>query len=249
MGRGARRAGTLPVGLIEFTCSPMAVHLPATPQPRLVERLAALPLAVLDTRTARESHVVVPLRTERLRLRLVNAADVPDLQAHWNERDVRRHLFDGSEVTREFASHLVAAAQEAAEQHDGGMWVVTRSDDGRFVGTATLMRLGEDAPLELLLTLDPAAWGHGYATEAGQRVLRYAFDELRAGLVLADVNAPNPRSRRVAERLGMRAERRATRPGMQFFFIDRKTRTPSSGSRFEWHESRPAPLLGPSRPG
>jgi ribosomal-protein-alanine N-acetyltransferase len=236
------RPGNRPVSLIEFTCSPMAVHLPAAPHPRLAERLAALPLASLDARQARETRAVVPLRTERLRMRLVNAGDVEELQSHWNDREVRRYLFDGSEVTREFAAHVLAAAQYAADQHGGGMWVITRSDDGRFVGTVALLRLSEETPLELLLTLEPSAWGRGYATEAGLRLLRYAFDDLRAELVLADVNAPNPYSLRVAERLGMRAERRASWPGMQFFFIDRKMRTTSHASRFGWGDSRPAPL-------
>jgi RimJ/RimL family protein N-acetyltransferase len=223
------------------------VMLPATSRPRLAQRLGALAWAVPDRLPSRPSHVAVPLRTERLRLRLVHTADVAELQAHWSDRDVRRHLFDGSEVTLEFAALMVAVAQEAAEQHDGGMWVVSRSGDGRFVGTAALLRLNEKMPLELLLTLEPPSWGQGLATEAGRRLLRYAFDELRADVVLADMNAPNPRSHRVAERLGMRAERRAPWPGMQFFFIDRKTRPSCGSSRFDWYESRPAPLPGCDR--
>lgn len=203
---------------------------------RLATRLAAL--APQQPPTARRAHVVVPLRTAHLRLRLATAADVPDLQAHWNLPEVRCHLFEGSGIDLDAAARLVAAAQEAAEQHDGGLWLATRLDDGRFVGTGALLRLSPHTPLELLLTVEPAAWGCGLATEVGQRLLRHAFDEMHVGIVLADMNAANPATRRLVARLGMRAERRASWPGSQFFFIDRNMRASAGHVRPDWHESQ-----------
>ena len=218
----------------------------AGPLPRLAARLAAL--APQSPLTPRRAHAVVPLRTAHLRLRLVTAADVPGLLAHWNLPEVRRYLFEGCDVHLEFAARLVAAAQEMAEQHDGGLWLATRLDDGRFVGTGALLRLSPHTPLELLLTLEPAAWGHGLATEVGRRLLRHAFDELHVAIVLADMNAPNPAPPRVAGRLGMRAERRASWPGSQFFFVDRKMRASTGHARPDWHESQPMPLPPSSSP-
>jgi len=225
--------------------SAMAGQPPATPHPRLAARLAALPPVPQDTPPSRRAHVVVPLRTAHLRLRLVTAADVPGLLAHWNEPEARRYLFEGGDMGPEFAARLVAAAQEMAEQHDGGLWVATRLDGGGFVGTGALLRLSAHTPLELLLTVAPAAWGRGHATEMGQRLLRYAFDELHVALVLADMSAPSPGPLRLAERLGMRAERRASWPGTRFFFIDRKMRASAGHPRADWQESQPMPLLVP----
>ncbi|HET7863504.1 MAG TPA: GNAT family N-acetyltransferase [Burkholderiaceae bacterium] len=212
----------------------------AGPHPHLAARLAAL--APQQPATARRAHVVVPLRTAHLRLRLVTAADVPALQAHWSLAEVRGHLFEGGGIDLDAAARLVAAAQETAEQHEGGLWLATRLDDGRFVGTGALLRLSAHTPLELLLTVEPAARGCGLATEVGQRLLRHAFDELHVAIVLADVNAPNPATRRLAARLGMRAERRASWPGSQFFFIDRNMRAAAGHVRPDWHESQPMPL-------
>lgn len=228
--------------------SALAGQPPGAPHPRLAARLAALPPVPQDTPLRRRAHVVVPLRTAHLRLRLVTAADVPDLLTHWNEPEVRRHLFEGSEMSMAFVARLVAAAQEMAEQHDGGLWVATRLDDGGFVGSGALLRLSAHTPLELLLTLTSAAWGRGHATEVGQRLLRYAFDDLHVALVLADMSAPNPGSLRLAERLGMRAERRASWPGTRFFFIDRKMRALAGHPRADWQESQPAPLPVPPSP-
>jgi len=219
---------------------------PAAPHPRLAARLAALPPVPPDAPPPRRAHVVVPLRTAHLRLRLVTAADVPGLQAHWNEPQVRHDLFEGRDIGPDFAARLVAAAQEMAEQHDGGLWLATRLDDGSFVGTGALLRLSPYTPLELLLTLAPVAWRQGHATEVGQRLLRYAFDDLHVAQVLADVNAPGPGPQRLAERLGMRAERRASWPGTQFFFIDRKMRASAGHPRIDWQESQAAPLSAPS---
>lgn len=218
----------------------------AGPHPRLAARLAAL--APQSPTASRRTHVVAPLRTAHLRLRLVTAADVPDLLAHWSQPEVRRYLFEGGGIDLDSAARLVAGAQEMAEQHDGGLWLATRLDDGCFVGTGALLRLSAHTPLELLLTLEPAAWGRGLATEVGRRLLRHAFDDLHVAIVLADMNAPNPASPRLAARLGMRAERRASWPGSQFFFVDSKMRASASQARPDWHESQPMPLPPSSSP-
>lgn len=55
-------------------------------------------------------------------------------------------------------------------------------------------------------------WGHGYATEAAQAVLRDAFERLGAAEVIADIRPENAASIRVAERLGMRAEYEVVKP-------------------------------------
>ena len=46
-------------------------------------------------------------------------------------------------------------------------------------------------------------WGKGYATEAAQASVNYAFGALGAEEVIAEIRPENKKSRRVAERLGM----------------------------------------------
>ena len=50
---------------------------------------------------------------------------------------------------------------------------------GRLVGEAGLQVLEAGPDVELTYTLARDAWGRGYATEAGARVLRWAFAGLR----------------------------------------------------------------------
>ena len=54
--------------------------------------------------------------------------------------------------------------------------------------------------------LDPEVWGHGYATEAAQEMLRFGFEELGLHRAWSWCIADNTRSRAVLERLGMRLE-------------------------------------------
>jgi RimJ/RimL family protein N-acetyltransferase len=49
------------------------------------------------------------------------------------------------------------------------------------------------------------AWGHGYATEAARASVEHAWSELGADRLISLIAPDNTPSRRVAERLGMRA--------------------------------------------
>ena len=52
----------------------------------------------------------------------------------------------------------------------------------------------------------PEYWGNGYASEAARLLVTYSFDELNAHRVEASVQADNPASRRVLEKLGFQKE-------------------------------------------
>src|SRR5258708_37841742 len=59
---------------------------------------------------------------------------------------------------------------------------------------------------ELGSTLDPAAWGQGFATEAARCVRDYARDVLQLSYAVSAILPHNARSRRVAERLGAQVD-------------------------------------------
>ena len=56
-------------------------------------------------------------------------------------------------------------------------------------------------------------WGLGYATEAASAVLRHGFDHLGLDEVLAEIDAANIASIRVAERIGLRRRASGTSEG------------------------------------
>ena len=89
-------------------------------------------------------------------------------------------------------------------------WAVTLRSGGRLIGSFGLhkdsMRGSGVRSRMLGYVLAEDAWGHGYATEAAQCVIKFAFEEL--GLeVLSVCHFPfNERSRRVIEKCGFQYE-------------------------------------------
>lgn len=84
-----------------------------------------------------------------------------------------------------------------------GRWAIELRAERLVVGGAVLLYLppgGED--LDMGWHLHPDAWGHGYATEAGQALARWAFDH-GADEVFAVVRLRNTRAAATARRIGM----------------------------------------------
>jgi RimJ/RimL family protein N-acetyltransferase len=93
-------------------------------------------------------------------------------------------------------------AEDARMTAPAGRWAIERRADERFVGGATLLPLAPDEEYEMGWQLQPGEWGHGYATEAGLALARWAFDE---GIeqVIALVRPANTRAAATVRRIGM----------------------------------------------
>jgi RimJ/RimL family protein N-acetyltransferase len=83
---------------------------------------------------------------------------------------------------------------------------VEEKGTGKLVGrVGCLYPIGWPA-FEVGWTLARDSWGRGYATEAAQRVLAYAFTELDRDHLISLIAPENVASIRVAERLGEKVE-------------------------------------------
>jgi RimJ/RimL family protein N-acetyltransferase len=80
-------------------------------------------------------------------------------------------------------------------------FVITLHDE-TVIGVIALTRLELSQDLELCLWLGVPYWGKGYATEALQSVIDYAFTELGHNALQAGTRVTNPASRRVLEKCG-----------------------------------------------
>ncbi len=67
--------------------------------------------------------------------------------------------------------------------------------------------------IEIGWRLLPEAWGRGIATEAARPVLAHGFAGLRLPELVAEIDAGNAGSLRVAEKLGMQPGCRVEQPG------------------------------------
>ena len=144
------------------------------------------------------------LRTSRLLLQPFDRDDVDALHALWTDADVRRHLWDDEVIPRNRAAVTIDGAIESAGSTGVGMWTIREAATPQHVvGFSGLRHLPSETDVELLYGLHPLFWGRGFATEAADAVLRYAYSTLRLPRVLAGADAANTRSVGVMQRLGM----------------------------------------------
>jgi [ribosomal protein S5]-alanine N-acetyltransferase len=148
----------------------------------------------------------VPVVTaERLVLRGFRAEDLPAHRAAVDDDDavtwahVRLPL---AESLRRWADRLDGWARDGF-----GMWIVEVRATGSVIGHAGLQRLHGTDDVELGYYLGRAAWGQGYATEAGRAGLAYGFETCGLRRIAAVVRPENHASRHVLEKLGFRHER------------------------------------------
>jgi ribosomal-protein-alanine N-acetyltransferase len=121
---------------------------------------------------ARVSLPTPTLRTARLQLRPFTDADAEALFALHSNAYVLRYWDAPPWTERARAERFIAACGRMAEEGSGARLAMDRVSDKAFIGWCHLTRWNPDyRSASMGYCLDDAAWGNGYATEAG-RALR-----------------------------------------------------------------------------
>ncbi len=140
------------------------------------------------------------LHTERLLLRAYEPADAADMFAYAQSPIVGPMAGWPPHKTLEDSQGIIE--RFIREQN---VWAIVEKRSGRVMGS---MGLHNDDKRELSnvrmlgYALGENYWGQGYATEASQAVLRYAFEVLALPLISVYHFPHNPKSKRVIEKLG-----------------------------------------------
>jgi len=118
--------------------------------------------------------------------------------------EVRRWLFVPGDFGRSEAWAQMAMWLGQWALRGSGQLALEDKATGAFVGRAGTHRPERhDWPgLEVGWTLHPDHWGKGYATEAGQRSVEYAFEVNGVDELVSCILPDNARSAAVAQRLG-----------------------------------------------
>jgi RimJ/RimL family protein N-acetyltransferase len=154
-----------------------------------------------------------PLRTERLRLRLVGPDDVDDVFAYESRADVCRYLLMEPR-TREQVVERVARHGAARTLAADGDYLQLAIELGAAAGARarvighlyfTIASIANSKG-EIGWTLHPDYQGHGYAFEAANAMLELAFRQLELHRVVADLDPRNTASIALCRRIGMREE-------------------------------------------
>ena len=148
-----------------------------------------------------------PIRTERLLLRPYRPDDTDAVYAYHRLPETARYLENEpmslaqarALVTRRIGASTLAGVGEVLNL------VVELAQTRAVVGDCVLFWRGE-GQAEVGYVLHPAHYGHGYATEAVDALLRLGFGDLGLHRIAARCDARNTASARVMERVGMRRE-------------------------------------------
>lgn len=147
--------------------------------------------------------IAIPtLETARLRLTALAERHFDDYAAMLADPESTRYVGDGQPLDRASAWRSLAMLLGHWQLRGYGMWALELKDSGEFVGRAGLMCPEGWPDLELGWMLKPEHRHHGYATEAGEATLAFAWRHLHAPRVISLIRSGNDASDRVAGRLG-----------------------------------------------
>ena len=151
------------------------------------------------------------LHTKRCVLRQWKDSDLVPWAAMNADPEVRHHF--PTVLDAEQASAEAGRCRDAIAQRGWGMWALEVPGAFAFAGFVGLNVPHYDAPfvpaVEIGWRLPRAAWGSGYASEAAQAALDFAFTRLALQEVIAIAVPGNGASHRVMQRLGMQRDEAA----------------------------------------
>ncbi len=139
-------------------------------------------------------------------LRPWNAGDAEAALGAYGDAEVARWLSPAMDTVPDPEAMRLVLQQWVAEDErmitPAGRWAIEQRSDGRVLGGATLLPLAPDEEYEVGWQFRRDAWGHGYATETGLALARWAFDQ-EIEQVIALVRPSNTRALAMVRRIGM----------------------------------------------
>ena len=147
------------------------------------------------------------IKTSRLSLRSISAADVDDIYEIFSNVEVMRYWSTPPLPSRDAASKLVAEIHEGFKRHELLKWGIALRTDDTLIGSVTIFHPDfTHRRAEIGYALGRAHWGKGYMQEALKAILNYAFTVLTFHRIEADVDPRNTASIHSLERLGFQRE-------------------------------------------
>ena len=147
------------------------------------------------------------LETERLIFRALKRTDLYDVHEYASNPKTSQYLLwephDTLDYTREFIE-IVISKYKSGEYND---WAIVHKGDDKMIGTCGFTKIDEENNVvEIGYVINPAYWGMGIATEAVERIIDFAFEELQANRIEAKFIYGNDASLAVMQKVGMKFE-------------------------------------------
>lgn len=151
------------------------------------------------------------LESQRLRTRFLTLDHVPA----WAEffMDPAAVEFLGTHIKETYEESARVWIDRQMNRYKEGLYglqALHNKDTDEFMGLCGLIMQDVDGKMQLEVGYHILSkhWGKGYAPEAARLFINYAFDELKADTVISIIVAGNTKSERVAQKNGLRQEKR-----------------------------------------
>jgi ribosomal-protein-alanine N-acetyltransferase len=148
------------------------------------------------------------LETERLLLRGWEPTDVDAVFAYASDPEVTRFMaWDQHRSIADSRAFLDVLVAEKYAGQELDYCICRRDEPAAAIGGIGLYWSSRPhGTMELGYVLRRSAWGHGFVPEAGRRLVRHAFETTDVARIFAPIFAENAKSRRAAEKMGLRFE-------------------------------------------
>ena len=147
---------------------------------------------------------MVTLQTKRLILRPITAEDGFQLSAWAMDCQATRFLgYDVLTSEEQLTAHAAALAEKTKQSAHYYVWLVHLMDSPAAIGLISLHPGDTPGRYVMGYEFSVSAWGQGYATEAAQSVIQFAFTKTPISFIYGTYDAENPASGGVLRHCGM----------------------------------------------
>ncbi|MEY8744204.1 GNAT family N-acetyltransferase [Paenibacillus tundrae] len=143
------------------------------------------------------------LETDRLEFATWTEEDRPLASALWGDPEVTKWMNNKGLLNEDEVEARHTQEMKRQQEENVQYWPMFEKETGVLVGCCGLQPHSSDENVYALgvhLTRDH--WGQGYATEAAQAVIQYAFEELDAKSLVAEHHPENEACRQLLLKLG-----------------------------------------------
>ena len=154
------------------------------------------------------------LETPRLILRHQVLSDLDDLWALYQNPNITKYIPDAPRSREEAQEELEWHMHGHPHRPELGLWATIHKATGKFIGRCGLLPWDVDGvhEVEVAYTIAEEYWGQGLASEAAQAILKYGFETLNLSRLISLIEPENIGSQKVAEKMGMRLEKKTELP-------------------------------------
>lgn len=143
------------------------------------------------------------MKTERIGFSKWSEEDVNLADLLWRNPEVTKYIsvsgkFDENQIVQRLNKEI-----ENGVKYQVQYWPIFKLGSNELIGCCGL-RPYDERTYEIGFHLRPEFWGQGYAAEAANAVIDYAFNTLNAERLFAGHNPNNLASKRVLEKLGFK---------------------------------------------